>query len=172
MNFQKLKEARRKKGLTQEQLAKKIGVNRSVISKYESGMIEPSVTQIEKIADALEVNPFTLIGVFDGISALLDLANNPDNEMIGASVQVLSELCKTENIKYNDIKSDNIPIEFNNFSVFISDIGYSITREESKYYLVNGNEKKEITHEELKTLVKTSKTVLKGILESFMNEDS
>lgn len=41
--------------MTQEELAQKIGVKRAVISKYESGSIEPSLTQLQKIADALEV---------------------------------------------------------------------------------------------------------------------
>lgn len=41
--------------MTQQELAQKIGVKRAVISKYESGSIEPSLTQLQKIADALGV---------------------------------------------------------------------------------------------------------------------
>ena len=42
--------------MTQEQLAKAIGVNRSLISKYEKNMIEPSVKQLKKISETLGVD--------------------------------------------------------------------------------------------------------------------
>lgn len=44
---------RRNKGLTQEQLARAVGVKRAVISKYESGAISPSYDMMQKIAHAL-----------------------------------------------------------------------------------------------------------------------
>lgn len=47
--------SRKKAGMTQQQLADALGVQRAVISKYENGTIEPSVTQICKIADVLGV---------------------------------------------------------------------------------------------------------------------
>lgn len=55
MKTEKIRALRKEKGLTQEELAQKIGVKRAVISKYESGSIEPSLTQLQKIADALGV---------------------------------------------------------------------------------------------------------------------
>lgn len=58
-----LKNARKQKGLTQNKLAELIGVQRSVISKYESGLIEPSVAQIERMADALGVSLENLLGL-------------------------------------------------------------------------------------------------------------
>lgn len=49
----KLRAARKAAKLTQEELAEKIGVKRSVISKYENGIIDPSISQVQSIADAL-----------------------------------------------------------------------------------------------------------------------
>ena len=51
----RLKEIRQKKGLSQRELAKKIGVFNSQISRYEKGM---SMTDdvIKKIVKALETN--------------------------------------------------------------------------------------------------------------------
>lgn len=46
-------EARRKKGVTQEDLAKKIGTKQSVISRLESGRANPSVAFLKKLAQAL-----------------------------------------------------------------------------------------------------------------------
>lgn len=55
MKTEKIRQIRKEKEMTQEELARRIGVKRAVISKYESGSIEPSLTQLQKIADALEV---------------------------------------------------------------------------------------------------------------------
>lgn len=53
--MERIKEVRKSKGWTQEQLADAVGVKRSVISKYESGAISPSAETIQRIADVLEV---------------------------------------------------------------------------------------------------------------------
>lgn len=45
--------ARIEKGLTQEELAKKIGTKQSVISRLESGRANPSVAFLKKLAQAL-----------------------------------------------------------------------------------------------------------------------
>lgn len=46
-------DARIKKGITQESLAKKIGTKQSVISRLESGRANPSVAFLKKLAEAL-----------------------------------------------------------------------------------------------------------------------
>ena len=49
----RIKTARTCAHMTQDELANKLSVNRATISKYESGIIEPTAGQIQKIADAL-----------------------------------------------------------------------------------------------------------------------
>lgn len=61
----RLAAARETAGLTQEQLASKIGVQRAVISKYETGAIEPSVSQLRKLADALDTTIAELLNADD-----------------------------------------------------------------------------------------------------------
>lgn len=46
-------EARIKKGITQVELAKKMGTKQSVISRLESGRANPSVNFLKKLAHAL-----------------------------------------------------------------------------------------------------------------------
>ncbi len=46
-------DARVKKGVTQEELAQKIGTKQSVISRLESGRANPSVAFLKKLAQAL-----------------------------------------------------------------------------------------------------------------------
>ena len=44
-----------KKGLTQRELARKIGTKQSAISRFESGTYNPSFSFLQKLADALGV---------------------------------------------------------------------------------------------------------------------
>jgi transcriptional regulator with XRE-family HTH domain len=46
-----LKEARLKKGLTQEQLAKKIGTTKSYISKIENDIKEVRISSLERLVE-------------------------------------------------------------------------------------------------------------------------
>ncbi len=49
-------EARIKKGLTQKELADKIGTKQSVISRLEAGRGNPSIAFLKKFADALDTS--------------------------------------------------------------------------------------------------------------------
>lgn len=60
-----LKEARLNKGLSQKEVAEKVGVAKSTYSLYESGNREPNVNTIKKIADTLEVSADLLLGIDD-----------------------------------------------------------------------------------------------------------
>lgn len=48
-----LKEERLKKGLTQQQLANKLGITRQTISHIECGRIKPSIDNAKAIANVL-----------------------------------------------------------------------------------------------------------------------
>ncbi len=62
MNFEyKLAELRRKKGLTQEELADKMGVTRQSVSKWESGQSLPDLEKIIKLSELFEVTTDYLI---------------------------------------------------------------------------------------------------------------
>lgn len=61
MKFFVIRKMRKAAGITQEQLAKSLGINRATLSKYESGVIEPSVSQLERIAEALHISFFDLL---------------------------------------------------------------------------------------------------------------
>ena len=51
----KLQELRKKKGLTQEQLAKELFVSRTAVSKWESGKGYPNIQSLKQIADLFSV---------------------------------------------------------------------------------------------------------------------
>lgn len=58
-----LKIAREQRGLSQKDVAEKIGVAKSTYSLYESGNREPNVQTIKKIADVLDVSADELLGI-------------------------------------------------------------------------------------------------------------
>lgn len=53
--------ARDKAGLSQKELAQKLGVSASMISQYENGLRFPKFTTIQRIAEALQVDFAELI---------------------------------------------------------------------------------------------------------------
>ena len=53
---QKLQELRKKKGLTQEELAERLYVSRTAVSKWESGRGYPSIDSLKRIATVFSVS--------------------------------------------------------------------------------------------------------------------
>ena len=53
---------RKRKGLTQQELADRIGVSRPLLSGIESGRLIPRLTHVKRIAEVLEVTPRTILG--------------------------------------------------------------------------------------------------------------
>lgn len=51
----RLREIRRAKNITQQQLGEVIGVNNSIISKYEKGIVTPPADKLARIANFLQV---------------------------------------------------------------------------------------------------------------------
>lgn len=62
-NFQNVfKELRISNGMTQTEIAEKLGISRSTIGMYETGAREPDFETLEKIADFFHVNVDYLLG--------------------------------------------------------------------------------------------------------------
>lgn len=77
----KIKEIRKSKNITQEQLSKAIGVSRSVISKYENGTIPITLETMSEIAKALDVPTFELLWPYMG-SPLPGLVDSSDLDTV------------------------------------------------------------------------------------------
>ena len=79
-----MKKARIRTGLTQAQMAEKIGVAAPTYSLYETGKREPDIDKIKKIASVLGVTGNELLGIDDegneiGVTARL---TNLEDEML------------------------------------------------------------------------------------------
>ncbi|HJB41832.1 MAG TPA: helix-turn-helix domain-containing protein [Candidatus Gemmiger avicola] len=82
---ERIKAARKKAGLTQKQLADKLGISFQTIAQWETGSRKPKIDTLRRIASALEVN----IAELDE-SLVVDLGTdimyrNPDGTSVTAS---------------------------------------------------------------------------------------
>lgn len=57
----KIREARKRANITQEELAALLDINRATLSKYETGVIEPTLSQLVRIAEELNISPTVLL---------------------------------------------------------------------------------------------------------------
>ena len=60
--MQKIRDIRLQKGMTQQELAGKLCVNQCTVSDYETGQVELTLPKLVRIADALGVTIYDLIG--------------------------------------------------------------------------------------------------------------
>lgn len=58
---QVLRDRRKEKGISQEKLALEAGLDRSYISKLETGVYQPSMTTLFSIAEVLDVEPCEIV---------------------------------------------------------------------------------------------------------------
>jgi len=61
----RLKEAREMRGMTQDELSKKLGCHMTSIAKFETGARLPNVENLSELAQALVVSSDYLLGVTD-----------------------------------------------------------------------------------------------------------
>ena len=100
-----IRRIRQERNLTQKQLGEMVGASEAYIRAYESDRRNPKTSSLEKIADALSVNPEVLANSdFDGIKAihrlfqifrqyngsLFEYQDKDGNDMIGISFGTLS----------------------------------------------------------------------------------
>lgn len=100
---EKVRAVRKKKGITQVEFAKIIGVTQRVVSYYENSSENPSIALVDKIAKALAVSPKTLLNFNDTIAnedepirplkkrlKLLPTLSREDQKYIAQTIDVLA----------------------------------------------------------------------------------
>ena len=65
MFYERIKELRLSLGITQVQLANKLGVTKQCVSNWESGYIQPSIDMLVRIAKTFSVSTDYLLGLND-----------------------------------------------------------------------------------------------------------
>lgn len=90
--FERLREARELRGLSQSDLAQRAGLQPSALSHFETGGRKPSFDNLRRLADALEVSTDFLLGRrddpkavgpgFDAVFRDLENATTEDRQFI------------------------------------------------------------------------------------------
>lgn len=102
MKFEKnLMLLRKRKGLSQEDLAMIVGVSRQTIYTWEGGLNHPNILMLKKIASALDVTTDELLNGYD-VGRLPSKMGNLELEYIADHDEV---------IKYNEVPNWFIPLE-------------------------------------------------------------
>ena len=97
-----IRELRQSKGLSQAELAERIGKKRSAVGNYESGTREPDLETLRALAEALNVSVAALLGGDEGEEPdparrrLLELARNGSQRDVDQAVAILDALKRTE----------------------------------------------------------------------------
>jgi transcriptional regulator with XRE-family HTH domain len=80
----RLREIRQEKGLSQEELAERVGLGRRQIHRYENGLSQPSGTIVSRIAMELKVSSDYLLGLVDGVGVEPDSLLPEEKQLIQA----------------------------------------------------------------------------------------
>ena len=88
----RLKEIRKEKRLTLEQVGKGVGLSTNAISRYERGVREPKLETWQKIADFLNVPVDYLLGISkDGSTLTIDDLNPEEQDAYERITDMLSQ---------------------------------------------------------------------------------
>ena len=85
----RLKELRRQSGMTQKQLAEKIGITKSVVSFYELRERTPSPEILVKLATEFKVSSDFLLGIEKGKSIDISGLDTEDERIVKLVIDLL-----------------------------------------------------------------------------------
>ncbi|MCY8009738.1 helix-turn-helix domain-containing protein [Bacillus haynesii] len=103
MDPKRLRERRKAKGLTQDQLAKKVNTKKTTISNYETGYSTPSNEMLSDLADVLETTTDFLLGrtkISESEHRLAEEFSDPDLQIAFREASDFSEEAKQQAIDF------------------------------------------------------------------------
>lgn len=98
MDLSIIKELRKKKGLSQQDLGEKLGVSGAYIQQIENNKKNPSMKTLNRIAEALDTNLLNIIGINKG------LISNGDGINLAIAQLILNDPNTTEEEKSDQIE--------------------------------------------------------------------
>ncbi len=86
-----IKNARKKAGLTQKELGKRLGISYQTVAQWENDLRKPKFDTILRISKALEVDPYSLMDFDMATAVLSDHINNRAKYLLTAFDQLNDE---------------------------------------------------------------------------------
>ncbi len=124
----RLAELRRKKGLTQEQLAEKLGISAPAVSKWETNNSYPDITLLCPLARALDTNVNTLLQFDEGLTES-DIIEKT-NTIIKTARDKGAEAVEKEILDLLHKYPDSVPLKF--YSAIAWDTFFLVFRRRNK----------------------------------------
>lgn len=100
---QRLRQLRKDKGLTIEQLAKELGTAKSTLSRYENGLREPKKDFLEILSSYFDVSYNFLLGITD-----VKHDNNENNIIDNEILEALDDIEIINFLQENNLSDDII----------------------------------------------------------------
>lgn len=97
----RLAQLRKEKGLSQYELADRMGFSRGQVANYEQGKREPDYETLQKIADFFDVSTDYLLGRRDTYTQAVGRVNRLSEE----ELEILEEI-KKHPVMYHDLKTN------------------------------------------------------------------
>lgn len=98
----KIRRARLRKGITQNQIAEKIGISQPTYAQWENGKRKPKLETLKKIADALEVPVSTLYDDYEFVDPGEGLTEDQKAKQKAHDQEHLKVIKKTYGAKNED----------------------------------------------------------------------
>ena len=93
--YEKIKTLRNQIGISQSDLARRLGVTKSAVNSWESGTNSPSLTYIIKLSQIFSVSTDYLLGVNERLT--VDITDLDDNQK--QAVQMIIRLFEKDNLE-------------------------------------------------------------------------
>lgn len=87
----RISEARKQKGMTQKELARKLYVTDKAVSKRERGLNFPDISILERVAEVLEISVVELLGIEN--SSGEEIVSDMAEVAINAQRKIAKEIC-------------------------------------------------------------------------------
>ncbi len=95
----KLEALRKKKGLTQKDVADILKVNRTTYTKYETGVTEPNISALRKLAEIFEVDLNSLLADDDIFAVVSDSYVNFEDNKTHEFIKLFNKLSEKDKEK-------------------------------------------------------------------------
>lgn len=107
----RIRELRKNKSLSQEQLADKLGVTKQAVSQMERGARKPSVTMLEALCDFFNVSTDYLLGKEDVTIRIVDGDGIRKLDSVNSEIDRIAKIIRDSPAMHNlfDIARDSTP---------------------------------------------------------------
>lgn len=101
MDFKtRLKQLRKERGLTQQELSKKVGIPRSTIAGYETDVAEPDMAKISILANFFNVSSDYLLGHSDNPKTAEQLTTKDEKDIAKTMKKLKERLMNEEGLMF------------------------------------------------------------------------